>query len=340
MNMDSTSKRIPYLDYAKGLLIILVVIHHIPQLAKSITGMEIELFEDVKSLNFLYAIYFMQAFFFISGYCSNFNKNFCQFLANNVKSLLIPGVLLPWLMTWILNVLHLDFHPSSYLRLNIVHLIEYGSWCWFLPALFVARLCYWVIHKYSKSTVILLLGCLVLLLLGCLLNTLDLFPNYWMHRHALSMVIFIGLGQLCKHRELPTLYYGFLGLGFLFLTFCFRFCHWPYCWITNAYHVSLAQIPLYLLFGITGTSLILWISKQIKSSSLLETLGRNSLVIYVFQFEIIRFLLSRIQGVIIDANYYVDFCIFVLVLVATIAISLLLSKLLNTKYLKFFLGKF
>lgn len=332
--------RVSYLDVAKGIMIILVIVHHIPQVIKAEMGSYSGCWADIRSLNFLYANYVMQTFFVISGICCNFNKPFVPFLWSNVKTILLPALLLPILCDWIINIFQLNFHPSDYLHFHLPHTLIQGPINWFLPTLLIAKLLYWIIHHLFQPFWTKLLIGVCLLTLGCMLNELDIVPNYWMHRHALSMIFFLCVGQwLEKHHPSDLLLWTGASV-FLVMTFCIKFTTNAFCWITNSYHVSPTEIPLHLLLGITGSCLILVVSKLIHNNRILESIGRNSLVFYVFHFQYLRFIASHFSSYLSQMGYGESCCLALVMLCSAILLSYLLARLLNTRYLKFSLGKF
>lgn len=66
-------KRIEYIDVCKGMLILLVLIHHIPQAGNWACGMDSLVLDYINGYSFIVCSFFMQAFFVVSGYCSSFS---------------------------------------------------------------------------------------------------------------------------------------------------------------------------------------------------------------------------------------------------------------------------
>lgn len=67
-----TKERLHWVDVAKGLLIILLLVHHFSSATRR-TGISSDQFWFVTCWQIIYTCFFMQAFFFLSGYCSNFS---------------------------------------------------------------------------------------------------------------------------------------------------------------------------------------------------------------------------------------------------------------------------
>lgn len=118
-------KRIHYLDYAKGIAIILVVLGHI--------------FSGGNVKTYIYSFH-MPLFFIISGYLFNYSnvKSFKEFINKKIKAYLIPYVTFS-----IINIL--GYYLLSGLSLIVLrnNLLETIKFCgigalWFLPVLFIA----------------------------------------------------------------------------------------------------------------------------------------------------------------------------------------------------------
>lgn len=88
---EKSTGRIAYVDVAKGILITLVVFLHVPHFLMGVPAYENDGFlQMMKNLQFLYAPFFMSAFFVLTGYCSNFDKDFSKFLTSSLKTTVLP----------------------------------------------------------------------------------------------------------------------------------------------------------------------------------------------------------------------------------------------------------
>lgn len=87
---EPAMKRLSYIDRVKGLLIISVVLGHA---AWSIGLMDYNypyVCYPFNATTFLYVGIFMQAFFLVSGYVSNFHKDFKTFIIKNIQTIVVP----------------------------------------------------------------------------------------------------------------------------------------------------------------------------------------------------------------------------------------------------------
>lgn len=147
-------QRIEYIDIAKALLILCLLYGHMFLIARY-QGYNDNVNIFAKSFVRLYATFFMQTFFIITGLCSSFNLEFRPFLWKNTKTILIPGVTLTILDRYIYNLL--PGNPFEYTPTAIDWLVDGGPW--FIMALFSAKMIYWFISKLDvKKQLILVWG--------------------------------------------------------------------------------------------------------------------------------------------------------------------------------------
>lgn len=125
-----------FIDVAKGILIMLVVVVHVP-IALHKMGFDYPFVcYPTNETAFLYDGFFMQAFFLLSGFASNFGKPFGAFLHGNIRGLLVPFLFLG-IFTKVLETLLFgdDFWTLSVGKERYFFLVET---LWFLPAMFIA----------------------------------------------------------------------------------------------------------------------------------------------------------------------------------------------------------
>ena len=162
-------QRIRYFDLAKGFLMILVVLHHIHMHGAKILGdLSVSVFLDYA--DDYWVMWFMPAFFMITGICSNYDKPFKDFIYANFKGLIIPSVCLGFFFI-ILGELFIG--PLYFLQECKRLLLEYipnGGVLWFLPALFVCKTIYWGLLRIVESPKWIFCITIVLALIGFILG--------------------------------------------------------------------------------------------------------------------------------------------------------------------------
>lgn len=335
-------KRLAYIDICKGLLIVFVIVSHIPFfIGPSHHKIHNSFCELIGRIN-LYAFvpYFMTAFFLITGYCTNFNKAFKSFFISTFKSLKIPAVTLSAISLIIYKVCDGVNSPMEYLHLGLIH-SWYISLFWFLDVLFLARLLYWVINRIS-NTYIRGAVCLVLFCFTYYCNYWDLYPNYGFHRHAFFYSLFLYMGQGLRSRQfgfnvksafISSLLYVLMVLFILIMDI-------PCPDISGSLRVAEKDsLFFWLAMSSIGSVGIIGVSRLIQHNSLLEFIGKNSLVFYCFHLVILHEI-TLIYKYVPSDNYILSLLVFLFILVIVIVLCSLLSRLFNTKYGKYVIGKF
>ena len=205
MNYSSTNPnqtRLNYIDIAKGILILFLLYGH-STLYTRMLGYE----DDSMSLwnKFIpwYNAFFMPAFFIITGFCSSYNIGFKKYLWKNIKSLLIPAVVIVTIYLYIKDLL---LHNA----LSFQHLTDLRFWLfdkgpWFILALFWCKLLYWYLHKLTLKRQLEYIG--VFYFVGLFLAWLNLFPNVQYHLHVMLLLPYLAFGAYIKnHKELLEKY--------------------------------------------------------------------------------------------------------------------------------------
>ena len=139
------NKRIEYIDVAKGILILCLLYGHLWVYSKINGNMDCIIQTGFKTM-IIYNSFFMQTFIIITGFCSSFKIDFQPFLIKNLKTLVLPAIIL---------------HAISYVfsgfifgfKTNIIEFIcSYSNWLtigspWFIASMFWGKILYWFIYK-------------------------------------------------------------------------------------------------------------------------------------------------------------------------------------------------
>lgn len=334
-------KRKSYVDVAKGLLIIMVVVGHYENISRVNFGIENVYIQSFNNLELLWVSWFMPAFFFLTGFCSNFNKALKPFLISNFKTILIPGILITILVRYCDNILNLNFSLKAWSP-GFRSLIIKGGAGWFLTALFIAKLIYWYLNnRFAERRIIKLFFTTTLFVIGLFsYNTLTMIPNVWYFKHALLLTLFLALGDSLKGVDIKkNLIMLIGGLNFLstILLLSFGFSIPVLASVTI---IAYSQIPLELFLSITGCFFILYVSLLINNNTILEYLGRNSLVIYLVHFFFYK-RLFYINNMFFEYDSWLFSLITIIVIVMLVLLfSVAIAYILNKPKLKFLLGKF
>lgn len=336
-----TKVRLNYIDIAKGILILLVIIDHIP---------DVYLLHDASNANMLllnewqwvYKCFYMPAFFIITGYCSNFNKDFNPFLISNIKTILIPSMVIGA----IVYCFNCNFNADNVAD-TIIHIlitcVRFGGFYWFLGALFLSKLFYWFLNKKLKNDI--LIACILIILTGggLLLNKLNGRYDVWYLRYALVLNIFIFIGDISKRIDLFNNKWVLIGCSSAFVVTIFAIGLFLPSYdvpiVTMKITVSLIELPLVLFLSITGTMTVVLISQLIAHCSVLEFFGKHSIEFYLLQIPTIVYSEKAFNHFIQPNTLVLSIMYLLIDLVVVSCILTLLSYLLNTKWLKWSLGK-
>lgn len=158
-------------------------------------------------------------------------------------------------------------------------------------------------------------------------------PNPWNFQQALLLLPFICMGQKLKSITMKRKYENVAIVLFLLITMCDLIFNIPLGGIMGKIALT-TWLPLLLLQSFCGTLFIIKLSKKIGKSYILETVGKASLSIYIFHMYFLAKTLPLMRNVTVGFFLGVAYISFILL------ICVVVNKVLNTKYLKFVLGKF
>ena len=192
--------RINWLDRARGIAIILVIIGHA------------NFPEEIRTI--VYAFH-MPLFFFLSGFLLlKKEENFNLFFVKKVKSLIIPYVsyniiliIFYWLL-WIISKSQ-DLYQNIFCKLIAIPMAIriddiYESRLWFLPCLFISNVLICALFKlFNKSLVALFAAGLIFSLIGIGLNIkYDKLILPWSIDASLMICIFIIVAIIIREKNL------------------------------------------------------------------------------------------------------------------------------------------
>lgn len=313
-------KRLDYLDYAKGIGILLVVLAHIycfnPDINRELLVIWIYSFH-------------MPLFFIISGMLLKYkNENdIKKVIISRIKGLLIPYLFFS-LLSIIVKIIINGFDKNMVIWDLIYSAIGIGiDVLWFLPALFIGEILFVLINKMIKN-------------------------NY--AKVLLIAFLFIGSTFISKENGLILLLIsrGLIALGFVAIGYLgFEFVHnrdinlvilitlFIIHIITSRMNgfVDLNNLVfnnklLYIFNSILGSFILIELCKLIKSN-ILVYLGKNSLIIMAIHLNLI-YLFRKYIGLNLY-GYISGLMLFLLIILIEIPIIYVINK-----YLPFMIGKF
>ena len=308
--MDSTNhtRRIEWMDTAKGICITLVVFNHI---------LIYHGFHDYRPDFFMFFNDFMSSFrmplyFFLSGvFFKSYGGGFF-FVKKKVNKILIPfafwyivSILLTPVTDDIGEWRYCDFCTNKYVVLNF-----YFSDCqgvngplWFLLCLFEVNVIFCLLQMSIKKRSMLYLASFMTGVLGLLLSYFSINLHASLDT-ALTCLPFFVFGYMVKNDTniliSSTHDRQLLLLSLLFGIICFLLSDYA-----AFYSNSFSQQSYFTIYpcGFLGTLMILFIAKNVGIARLITYFGRYSIIILCTHFLILKiincFLLGQIHGVLL-----------------------------------------
>lgn len=356
--MDKSIKRITYLDNAKGIGIILVIMGHI--------------YMNIDHLRIIYAFH-MPLFFVISGILlhikKEYNGNFRTFFIKKTKSLMIPYLsfsiiyMLIYLIEFIINCFKTDiFDPTTLFTLFTYTVTLDGiELLWFLPSLWGAELLVTLLIKaLSKSK----MGewCIHLILAGCLFITSILFWFIYT-KFSFGDLIYVtivanSLLEVISRIFITSFFIEFAYfvilltnlnikkfikplIGLLLLIICAILSQ--YLGEVNFGQVVFSYICPAIFNAMIGSAGIILISTIIPENKILSFYGQNSLIVFLTHFGLIigwiMILMNKFNSVVHFNNDIINYCIFIFgTLILTMICEIPIIIFIN-KCVPFIIGK-
>ena len=282
--------RIKYLDIAKGIGILLMVLGHC--------------YNGGALKSWIYSFH-MPLFFIISGMllkCKN-EVNKSSIRVFTLKK--ISQNLRPYLLFCMISLIPILL--ESYLKNNIKNtVIEYFfriilglgvNALWFIPALIIAEILFFVMNKKLNKKISVIMT--IILFIMPYLFTLT---NIETTQNIVLVILrsFIGLGFLSIG------YYSFeilnkkdVKIGDIVFYFMFTILFTYLNGKVELWNLEFNNFILYILSSIVGSIFVLFISKKINNNSTLEYFGKNTISILGVQYITIQFIFklgSKIVG--------------------------------------------
>ena len=318
--MENKKLRLDYLDYAKGLGIILVVLGHIYAYHPRIGRGHIVVW--------IYSFH-MPLFFIISGMLMKHkNTNLTKkFFKSRVKGLVIPYVFFCLINSWVKMLLY-GFNIKT-LYLDIIYIITgIGVDMWFLQTLFFAEIFFAYINKIFNKESVKIGVILVVFISGILINK--------------------DTSLVCIYITRITTSVGFIAIGYYLYDFISNIS------INNKYLILLLilqvilannngyvdlnngvfnNIFLYVFNSILGSVIIVLFFKNTRLKlNILKFFGLNSLIIFGFHGNLIylfrRFVTIALHG------YLGGLILLTILMIIQFPIIIVINK-----YLPFIIGK-
>lgn len=309
-------RRLEYIDIMRGIAILLVVFEH------CIASLNEPLARFILSFH-------MPLFFFISGFCMK-PIGGGNWYIKKAKAILIPQITLG--VVSIISILLFDVLLKKSISISEVnYLHSFGGW--FLITLFLMEMILGPIITFVKNRIFIVIIALSFCLLFCLVRNTDI--QYI--QQTLAAVIFGLLGFLFrplieKYEKGTIRLKGFGWLALLIVIFLSQYNE-PVGMYINQYGNKI----LFLLTAIIGIFGVLDISTSVKNIAFLQWCGRESIIIYVIQFAVIRSVKATFNSF-FPAFQSSHFPYYIIVFIVAMVVLIPITWL-SSKYLYFAFGR-
>lgn len=334
--MSSSKERIHYYDIARGILMLMVVYYH-TMLQVGIP--EVSHFWD----RYCFISFFMAAFFVITGLVTNFTRDsWPQFLLKKFKGIILPTITFLFVQNWLPVLFDPTQIPRYYgLPLNVFT----GYMPWFISALFFSLIINYALIRYLPRKRYVLLASLALYLLGVISHTYDWISyengDIYCIDHILTMNLFLTMGYLLRGIKLRWWYLFIILPLYEVVILSTNFLPFGIPYVTGG-TLSLDYVSMvpFLIMASCGTLALLILSMLLRENSVLEYVGQHTLGIYILQMGLITPLFQLLLKNQPDIPEHNRVLVFICVVTLVALMSSLISQLLNSKYLKWSMGKF
>jgi acyltransferase len=272
-----------WIDIAKGIGIILVVYGHAL---------------SAQSLRFIIYSFHMPLFFFLSGLVFTYRpeERVWHFIKKNAKNILIPYVVfafLSFLLWFVTRDVSMQEAQKQFLSIFYGNgnngLLAFNNILWFLPCLFITRVGFYILTRFSIKTNFLLSFLCILSLVAYGFSLF--FPQWKLFfgiETALTAIVFFGLGYywttIPEHVVKNVNKYSW-ALLVVFTVLCVAFAVLNFD--LHGLQVDMRQNRLnnyayFYLAAFGGIGAIMCVSFLLKKNRALEYLGRRTLVLFAW----------------------------------------------------------
>lgn len=337
-NLNRKTKRINWIDMAKGYGILFVIIAHC----------------EVGKLGTWIYTFHLPLFFIISGYLFTYEKDIKDFLKKKFKTIIFPYFALGVPMIVCSGIGHYvkgDYSIIDIIVLVLRFIIQKRMWTlWFLACLFCVEFLFYFLFRYLKSLTKLGLACTFLTLFGYIYYLSGGRSLPWNFDSSWMAITFFYFGFFCKQKssvfnkfldkKLSILLFIcslVLNVIFMFINFKLGFRN------LEMFGSSYGFLPLVYTSAICGSIAIIIFSKWFTIYPI-QYLGMNSMLYFAWHQTIFRplvdILMSKLGWNITDTTPILEIIGYKVVYVALILILLTACNIVitNTKF-RIILGK-
>ena len=194
----NTKKRIDWVDVAKGIGMICVILVHVEEMFTSTPYTKLPLYT-----------FHMPIFFFLSGYLFSIKSSFGEFLKNKCRRILLPyfclgGILILFDIYWHgRNPFGDSWFKKDYAMYDLTQLLTQKRFLtlWFIACLFWLSILFYVLVRFIEKEVIRAIVVAALTIAGLCYFYFGGTALYWNIDVCLTALPFFYVGYLCKKTD-------------------------------------------------------------------------------------------------------------------------------------------
>ncbi len=285
-----SKKRIEWIDYARAIAIILVIVGHaIPEYNLDMENMRI----------IIYSMH-MPIFFILSGYTFHFdeNKKLKDIFIKKVKRLLVPYIGFCFLITLChlaeVVILHRESKFFGFFMgmdgiVNTLCMTTKSAYSnlWFLPCILVAECLLYLVFKYVKKDKYRAIFCVVPSIIVLVLSIKQYLPALpFCFETALFSLAYLYFGYILNKSKVFSMKNNYImyttGIIFIIVSIISIYCLKTET--ASFYNLQIQNPIIFLVTSITGSLFVMTVCQKIKNQNWLQYIGKNTLYIYGFHF--------------------------------------------------------
>ena len=277
-------ERIEWVDIAKGIGIICVVMGHI--------------FRSQMLAHKIIYLFHMPLFFYISGFLHKVKQNNRAYTIQKIRNLIIPYFSIFIFVYLSFFILYFPKgYPVEYIKIDILYYLQGGRLLreivdnvfvvmWFITCLFFTQVIYNMIQTTFKPKIVHVI--IVLLLMAAYINSIC-FPDFWLYwgaNIALMAIPIYHIGFVSRKVNLDKYSFGFIIGGILACLSLILFPQNRFDMMLNDYGTPFVTLLCSIICIYMIRVISVYISRNAFLSGIFSELGKASLVIMAFHLPV------------------------------------------------------
>lgn len=336
-DLNFKSKRVQWIDFAKGIAIFLVVLGHAVE--ATFVGNP-----DSNIVHIAIYSFHMPLFFMLSGMLFSEGKysSWKRFVSKKFLTLVVPSYIFAIIML-IRKIVEnggIYFSPVQLIRMLLQFRVDALANYWFLPTLFFSFIIMWFIHRIFSGSIKRMLCSIIVSFMGAIYICVIAKPLPFSFDNAVLVVVFMELGYQLKNRikEINgkgAIVYTCLGVVWIVSTYL-NYTYFGKKSISLAY-VTILNPVLFFISAISASILMLLFCSKVDKKTKIGFWGEHTLVIYLLGGTILGYILKVFKQFQIEDNR-INLLICLVVSVITVEFAAIISILIK-RYCPFILGE-